>query len=128
MLSSQPTSRIRIDFTLIEILSVVSRVHTFRHIPQGFGKVPYIFLFFKKLLKFKYLPDPWRLLRDGYPDIPAVLPAVATSIFHSVGVRVAAIAVCVVSLLAEAAIFKLCFVHFICPLEWRLVFSINFID
>ena len=51
-----------------------------------------------------------------------------TSIFHSVGVRVAAIAVCVVSLLAEAAIFKLCLVHFICPLEWRLVFSINFID
>ena len=42
------------------------------------------------------------------------------------GVRVAAIAMCVVSLLAEAAIFKLCLVHFICPLEWRLVFSIKF--
>ena len=37
-------------------------------------------------------------------------------------------AVCVVSLLARAAIFKLCLVHFICPLEWRLVLSINFID
>ena len=81
----------------------------------------------KKLLKFKYLPDPWCLLRDGYPDVTSVHRAVATSIFHSVGVRVAAIAVCVVSLLAGAAIFKLCFVHFICPLEWRLVFSIKFL-
>ena len=58
MLSSQPTSRIRIDFTLIKILTGVNGVHGFAHNYQGAVASPLYFFFIFKIENYKVSTRP----------------------------------------------------------------------